>query len=84
MIQYYESIGLAPKTLKTIKSKDNMLLSRPYSLLQLWLNAMFATSLDVKKPSDVQDAIKNRCVKGVRLIKMTPTNFDRIDNDAFS
>lgn len=56
----YESLGLAIKTLKNLKPKDNLLLGGPYWLLQLWLNAIFETSLNVNIPDDVDEDIKNR------------------------
>lgn len=79
----YESLGLAIETLKNIKPKDNLLLARPYWLLKIWLNSMFKISLNVNKPDDACEDIKNRCIKGIRLARMAPVDANQTYQESF-
>lgn len=80
----YESLEVAIDALKNLKPKDNMLLSGPFWWLQLWMNAMFEISMDVDKPNDANEIIKNRCAEGVRLTQMNPTDKNRSNWEALS
>lgn len=44
LVNIYESLGEGVTTLKNIQPKGNLLLSGPFWLLQLWLNATFEAS----------------------------------------
>lgn len=65
----YESLRVVTDALKTLQPKDNLLLSGPFWLLQLWINATFKLSLDVNKLNNASDIIKNRRVKWPWLIR---------------
>ena len=50
-----------------------MLLAGPYWFLQLWLNATFEPSLSTSGTvNNEEPEIKNRTVKGTRLLRLTP------------
>lgn len=71
----YESLSDGVAQLKNLGDKGNLLLSSPFWLLQLWLNATFEASLPNKGLVD-EDAeeIKNRRVEGTRLAQLTPND----------
>lgn len=52
-------------------------------LLQLWLNATFEVSLDVKNLDDNNTTISGRRIEGTRLNLLTPNDKNRSDRDAF-
>ena len=69
----YESLSDGVAQLKNLGDKGNLLLSGPFWLWQLWLNATFEASLPNKGlvDKDVEE-IKNRRVQGTRLAQLTP------------
>lgn len=71
----YEYLGEGVDTLKRFQPRSNFLLSGPYWLLQLWLNATFEASLPNHSPinEDVVE-IKNKRVEGTRLTQLTPND----------
>lgn len=79
----YEYLGLSTKTLKNLKPKDNMLLVGPYWLLQLWLNVMFEPSLDVDKPNDADEDMKNKHVEGLCLDRMALVDTHQTNKEAY-
>lgn len=79
----YESLGLATEVLRNLQPKVNLLLFGSFWLLQLWLNATFEISLDIGKPNNTSEAIRDICIKGIQLTKMTPTDKNRSNREAF-
>ena len=70
----YESLSEGVTQLKNLASKPNLLLSGPFWLLQLWLNATFEASLPHKKTLDENaEEIRHRRVEGTRLVCLTPS-----------
>lgn len=75
LISLYESLSDGVTQLKNLGDKGNLLLSGPFWILQLWLNATFEASLPNKGLVDEDvDEIKNRRVKGTRLAQLTPND----------
>lgn len=71
----YESLGEGVDTLKIIQPGSNLLLSGPYWLLELWLNATFEASLPMRNPiNEEADDIKNKRVEGTHLTQLTPND----------
>lgn len=71
----YESLAEGIDTLKRFQLGSNMLLSGPYRLLQLWLNATFETSLPIRGPiNEEADEIKNMRVEGTHHTQLTPND----------
>ena len=61
--------------LKVIRDRESLLLSGPFWLLQLWLNATFESFLPQKnKIHEEAPEILNRRVEGTRLVLLTPTD----------
>lgn len=68
----YESLGESVTLLKNLGDRGNLLLSGPFWLLQLWLNASFKKHLPSLQILDEEyEAIRNRTVEGIRLSQMT-------------
>ncbi|KAI5383834.1 hypothetical protein KIW84_070987 [Lathyrus oleraceus] len=75
----YESLGSASAKLKEYETGTNLLLSGPYWLLQLWLNATFKSFLPTRgNVEENAPEIINRSIEGTRLLRLTPT--DDVDN----
>ncbi|XP_050918350.1 uncharacterized protein LOC127135752 [Lathyrus oleraceus] len=71
----YESLGSASAKLKEYEAGTNLLLSGPYWLLQLWLNATFESFLPTQGNVDESaPEIINRSIKGTRLLQLTPVD----------
>lgn len=71
----YESLNDGVTQLKNLGEKGNILLSGPFWLLQLWLNATFDASLPSKCLVDEDSKeVKNGRAEGVRLAQLTPNN----------
>ena len=78
LVDLYESLRSAVSSLKSHTPK-NILLAGPFWLLQLWLNAMFESSLSTADTIVEQDPeIADRIIEGTRLRKLTP-NDDKDD-----
>lgn len=77
LVNLYEYMGEGVTSLKNIQTKGNLLLSGPFWLLQLWLNAGFEACLPIHNPIDADaNVVKNIRVEGMRLTKrynFTPT-----------
>ena len=70
----YESLSEGVAQLKDLGTKGNLLLSGPFWLLQLWLNASFEASLPNKGTvEEGAEEIKDRRVEGTRLVQLTPS-----------
>lgn len=71
----YESLSDGVAQLKNLRDKGNLLLSGPFWLLQLWINATSEASLSNKGfiDKDVKE-IKNKRVEGMRLAQLTPND----------
>lgn len=52
-------------------------------LIQLWINATFEISLDVKPPNESSEAIKEHHIEGTRLNLLTPIDKNKSDREAF-
>lgn len=60
LIHLYECLGEGVTHLKTLGDQGNVLLSGPFWLLQLWLNASFEKHLpNLRTSDDESEAIKN-------------------------
>ena len=71
----YESLGAIVAKLEDYEAGTNLLLSRPYWLLQLWLNSTFEPSLRTAKNVDEEDPkIVGRSIEGIRLLQLTPSD----------
>lgn len=69
---HYEYLGEGVTALKNINTKGNLLLSSPFWMLRLWLNASFEACLPIHNPIDVDtDELRNRRVEGTRLAMLT-------------
>lgn len=69
----YESLSDRVAQLKNLGDKGNLLLSGPFWLLQLWLNATFEANLTSKGLIDENvEGIRHRRVEGPRLAQLTP------------
>lgn len=69
----YESLSDRVAQLKNLGDKGNLLLSGPFWLLQLWLNATFEANLPTKGLVDEDtEEIRRRRVEGPRLAQLTP------------
>ena len=78
LVDLYESLRSAVSGLKSHAPK-NILLAGPFWLLQLWLNAMFESSLSTADTIIEQNPeIADRIIEGTRLRKLTP-NDDKDD-----
>ena len=74
----YESLGEGVTALKNIRTKGNLLLSGPFWLLQLWLNASFEACFLTHNLIDADVAVvKNMRVEGTRLAMLTPSDEGR-------
>lgn len=81
----YKSQGEGVTALKNIRTKGSLLLSGPFWLLQLWLNASFKACLPTHNPIDANAAVvKNRRVEGTRLAMLTPSNEGRNLQQSFT
>ena len=79
MASLYESLGSASAKLKEYEAGTNLLLSGPYWLLQLWLNATFESFLPTRgNVEENAPEIINRSIEGTRLLRLTPA--DDVDN----
>lgn len=68
----YESLGDGVTQLNNLGGKGNLILSCPFWLLQLWLNATFEASLPNKGFVDEEvEEVKNRGIEGIRLAQLT-------------
>lgn len=73
LIHLYESLGEGVTLLKTLGDQVNLLLSGPFWLLQLWLNASFKKHLPkLQTPDEESEVINNRATERIRLSQMTP------------
>ena len=79
----YEFLGLETEALRNIQPKDGLLLCGPFWLVQLWLNATFELSLDVKPSNEADESIKEHHIEGTQLNLLTPTDKNRSYRDAF-
>lgn len=70
LVSLYKSLGEAAYKLKDTDNHLLLVLSGPFWLLQLWLNATSEQTLSVKLPHNNDHAIRDRHVEGVRLMKM--------------
>lgn len=69
----YESLSDEVAQLKNLGDKGNLLLSAPFWLLQLWLNATFEANRPNKGLFDEDaEGIRHRRVEGPRLAQLTP------------
>lgn len=69
----YESLSDGVAQLKNLGDKGNILLSVPFWLLQLWLNATFEANLPNKGLVDEDaEGIRHKRVEGPRLAQLTP------------
>ena len=81
----YESIRNGVTQLKVIGDRASLLLSGPFWLLQLWLNATFESCLPQKnKINEEAPEILNRRVEGTRLVLLTPTDEGQKFQKAFT
>lgn len=70
----YESLGEGVTDLKNPNDKGNLLISGPFWLLQLWLNASFEASLLYLNLIDAKvGEIKNKKVEGIHMAQLTPS-----------
>ena len=70
----YESISNGVTQLKVIGNRASLLLSGPFWLLQIWLNATFESFLPQKNIiNEKAPRILNRRVEGTRLALLTLT-----------
>ncbi|XP_050876858.1 uncharacterized protein LOC127080587 [Lathyrus oleraceus] len=75
----YENLGSTSAKLKEYEAGTNLLLSGPYWLLQLWLNATFESFLPTRgNIEENAPEIINRSIEGTRLLRLTPA--DDVDN----
>lgn len=71
----YESLSDRVAQLKNLGEKGNLLLSGPFWLLQLWLNATFEASLPNKGLVDEEaEEVKNRRIEGIQMAQPTPSD----------
>lgn len=71
----YESLSDGVAQLNNLGEKGNLLLSGPFWLLLLWLNATFEASLPNKDLIDEEaEEVKNRRIEGIRLAQLTPND----------
>ena len=71
----YESISNGVTQVKVIGDRASLLLSDPFWIFQLWLNATFESFLLQKnKINEEAPEILNRRVEGTRLVLLTPTD----------
>lgn len=81
----YESLGEGVTALKNIQTKGNILLSGPFWLMQLWLNASFEAYLPTHNLIDADAVVvNNRRVKGTHLEILTPSDEGRNLQQSFT